>query len=185
MNKKLLLASLIAATLSSANVMAKNPHPSDTDPVTGLCSLFQDGNVFLSWDDQLDEGEKYGGDLEIDFSVDYACVEPYEEGVLNLSVEIELDMDEEAILSYGCDGSVCNASAVFEGDMGWENEVLAAAEAAVLAACGADNIDSVGAPSYDRISFSVKEMNPGPGKSQDKVKSKVEVWPEPDNVCLD
>lgn len=183
MNKKILLGSLIAATLCSGNVMAKNPHPTDTDPVTGLCSLFDEGDVFLSWVDLLDEGEKYGGDLEIDFSVDYLCLDA-SEGTLDLSVEIDLDQDEESILSYSCDGSLCTASAVAEGDMGWVSAVQAAIDAAAAAACGGvEFVDTVGDPELDSISFSVKEMNPGPGKSQDKVKAKVEVAPEPDSEC--
>ena len=181
MNKLLSAAACAATLVFAGSAIAKNPHPTDTDPVTGLCSIFSADDVWLFWDDTLGEREKFGGDMEIDTSILYTC-DGQSEAELLLSVEVELDQDETSPLSYTCDGTTCSAHSEYGAD--WGPVYDAAVETAVTAACGGvENV--VGFEDLiSSISFGIKEMNPGRGKSQDKVKVKIEIYPEPDLECI-
>ncbi len=67
---------------------------------------------------------------------------------------------------------------------GWGSEYDAAVDAAVAGACGGvENVDSYN-DLISGISFGIKEMNPGPGKSQDKIKVKIEIYPTADSECV-
>ncbi len=186
MKKLLLASSLLAAIVVSGNAFAKKPHPTDTDPVTNLCSVFEEGDVWVFWDDSLDPGEKFGGDMEVDVEIDYVC-DDTSEGTLFLTVEVELDKDEEAALSYSCDGEGCSAHSLYEDEFGWGPIVYEAVDTAistdVVAACGGEELVVGSDTEITNISFGVKEMNPGPEKSQDKVKAKIDIYPEADNEC--
>ncbi len=181
MRKLFSVAAMAAILMFTGSALAKNPHPIDTEPVTGLCRVFFEGDVWLDWDDTLDEGEKFGGDLEVETTVLYTCTgEP--EAELMLSVEVGLDQDEDASLSYSCDGTFCSAHSDYTE--GWGSEYDAAVDAAVAAACGGvENVDSYN-DLISSISFGIKEMNPGPGKSQDKIKVKIEIYPTADSECV-
>ena len=181
MRKFFSIAACAAIVMFAGSTLAKNPHPTDTDPVTGLCSVYLDGDVWLFWDDNLDPGEKYGGDMEIETSVLYTCVGGSETELL-LSVDVGLDQDEDSSLPYTCDGIYCSAHSEYDFD--WGPEYDAAVDAAVTAACGGV-VNVVGySDTISSISFGVKEMNPGPGKSQDKIKAKIEVHPIPNAECV-
>lgn len=180
MRKFISVAACAAIVMFAGSTLAKNPHPTDTDPVTGLCSFFIEGDVWLYWDDTLDEGEKYGGDMEIETSVLYTCIGGSETELL-LSLEVDLDQDEAASLSYACDGTLCGAHSDY--DIDWGPDYDAAVDAAVAAACGgAVNVEGY-SDEISSLSFGVKEMNPGAGRSQDKIKAKIEIYPLPNAEC--
>ncbi len=187
MNKLHLVICFLAAMLINGFVFAKQPHPADTDPVTNLCSVYDEGDVWLFWDDTLGPGEKFGGDMEVDVEIDYQC-DDASVGTVFMSVEIELDQDEDAPLSYSCDGVDCGAHSIFEDEFGWspilESAVDAAIGADVVAACGGEELIEDVIVDITNISFGIKEMNPGPGNSQDKVKAKIDIFPVADNACV-
>ncbi len=54
----------------------------------------------------------------------------------------------------------------------------------VAAACGGAEFVDEYSDTIPNISFSVKEMNPGPGNSQDKVKAKIDIYPVATNECI-
>ena len=192
MSNKFVLISLVATIFLSSSAFAKQPHPDDTDPVTGLCSTLGDGgdnpyDIWVHWDDNLalDGSEKYGGDMEIDTEVTYICSDG-SEGTLNLSLEIELEQDENSVLPYHCDGVSCSAHSFYDsGENSWGTSFNEMVESSAIAACTDIGLESHSSSKH-RISFGVKEMNPGPGKSQDKVKAKIVIYDDevdPTNEC--
>jgi hypothetical protein len=131
--------------------------------------------LYAEWNDiQFTEAvcTKYGGDLELEVDVWWECDDPASQGEFTLSIEVDLDRDPAAPLSYECDGSACvamiNYADLFSAVDGAVAEQLAGPRAACITGWDSGYSDYFEDP-YPL--FSVKQMNPGPGMGrQNRVK---------------
>ncbi|MFT5139709.1 MAG: hypothetical protein ACI9H8_001407 [Lysobacterales bacterium] len=180
--KRKILSAAIASTFAvvyADDSAASKPAFNDIDPPTNFECEYdaesEDG-VTAWWDDN-GEGDKYGGDLDLDVHYFVECEDGFStDGTTH--IELDLDTDSDAAWGYFCEDGFCHANATWD-------EIGEAVDESVdpEAICAAhDGIDDFGwIPTFDEEGFfdsinaDIKSIDPGKGRgSQNKTKDSAE-----------